>query len=127
VNNAICRLWTAPNTMLGLIAGWLVLAFGGRAQAVQGALEFHGGLLGRLVARHCHFGAITFGHVILGVDSKVLNNVRAHEHVHIKQYERWGPLFLPAYVASSAWQLIRGRDAYLDNLFERDARRRAGP
>lgn len=115
--------WTSPNTLLGLIAGVLVLSLGGRVQRVRGTLEFHGGLLVRAQNR---FSAITLGHVILGTDRNTLTRVREHELVHVRQYERWGPLFLPAYLASSAWQLARGRDAYLDNRFEREARRRAG-
>jgi hypothetical protein len=41
--------------------------------------------------------------------------------VHVTQYEVWGPLFLPAYLASSFWQLARGRHVYRDNFFERRA------
>ncbi len=43
----------------------------------------------------------------------------------MRQYQRWGPLFLPAYLFASAWQLVRGRHAYRDNPFERDACARA--
>jgi hypothetical protein len=41
--------------------------------------------------------------------------------VHVRQYERWGLLLLPLYVASSLWQLLLGRDPYFDNRFEREA------
>ncbi|MDO8964417.1 MAG: hypothetical protein Q7W30_08015 [Coriobacteriia bacterium] len=44
-----------------------------------------------------------------------------HEHVHVRQYERWGPFFLPAYAISSLVQLARGGDPYRDNRFERQA------
>ena len=37
------------------------------------------------------------------------------------QYERWGPLFLLAYPAASAWAWLRGRRPYRDNAFERPA------
>jgi hypothetical protein len=60
--------------------------------------------------------------VILGVDRATLAAVRAHEQVHVRQYERWGVLFVPAYLASSAVQLLRGGRPYLDNRFEREAR-----
>ena len=116
--------WAAPNTMLGLFAGLLVLALGGRARLVRGTLEFSGGRLGAFVSSlppHVSFSAITFGHVILGVSAADLEAARKHEHVHVVQYERWGPLFLPAYVGSSAWQLLRRRHAYWDNFFERQA------
>ena len=46
---------------------------------------------------------------------------RCHEHVHIRQYERWGALFVPAYLAASAWQGLRGGAPYRDNVFEREA------
>jgi len=118
-------LWAAPNTVLGLVAGLLVLGFGGRVDVVRGVAEFHGGLLGRTLAGlpgPCRFGAMTLGHVVLGVDARQLAALRAHEHAHVCQYERWGALFLPAYAASSVWQFARGRGAHRDNHFERQAR-----
>ncbi|MES2264836.1 MAG: signal peptide prediction [Pseudomonadota bacterium] len=117
-------LWAGPNTLLGLLAGGAVLCFGGQAQRIRGVVEFSGGLLGAVAAAMpapMRFSAITFGHVILGVSKAELSAVREHEHVHVRQYERWGPLFLPAYAASSAWQLICGRHGYRDNFFEREA------
>lgn len=73
------------------------------------------------------FSAITLGHVVLGLDADVLARVRAHEQVHVRQYERWGALFLLAYPAASLYQWLRGRDAYRDNPFEREARAKGGP
>jgi hypothetical protein len=66
-------------------------------------------------------GAITFGHVVLGYDEAILDISRDHERVHVRQYERWGPLFLPLYVLASAILAVRGLDAYRDNPFEREA------
>ena len=43
------------------------------------------------------------------------------ERVHVRQYERWGPFFLPAYFACSLAALARGRDAYRANPFEKEA------
>jgi hypothetical protein len=117
--------WTAPNTLLGLAGGLAMLLLGGRVQPVQGTLEFHGGLPGRIASRappRLRFSAITLGHVILGVDAAELSAARAHEQVHVRQYERWGPAFLPAYAFSSAWQVLRGRHLYRDNAFEIEAR-----
>src|SRR5690606_24301793 len=65
--------------------------------------------------------AVTLGHVILGQDECCLDHSRDHEHVHVRQYERWGPLFLPAYFAASLWMWSWGFQAYLDNPFEREA------
>jgi hypothetical protein len=49
----------------------------------------------------------------------------AHECEHIRQWERFGPFYLPLYFSSSALVLLRGRRAYWDNAFESAARRRA--
>ena len=116
--------WAAPNTVLGLIAGLVVLALGGRVRVVCGTLEFSGGWLGTFVSSRptsFPFGAITLGHVIVGVSASCLDAVRPHERVHVAQYEAWGPLFLPAYLASSLWQLVHRRDVYRDNFFEKQA------
>jgi hypothetical protein len=61
------------------------------------------------IARRLPFRGIVFGHVILAVTRKELQGIRAHERVHVDQYERWGPLFFFAYGASSLWQLLHGR------------------
>jgi hypothetical protein len=60
--------------------------------------------------------------VVIGRDARALELTRAHERVHVRQYELWGPLFLPAYFAAGAYALVRGRDPYFDNRFEREAR-----
>jgi hypothetical protein len=59
--------------------------------------------------------------VILGRDQDCLNHSRDHEHVHVRQYERWGPLMLPAYLGSSFVLYLRGFDPYFDNPFEQEA------
>lgn len=121
--------WASPYSLLGLALGLLALVAGARAHVREGALEFAGGGLGALISRlprPVRFGAITFGHVILGTDELMLARVRAHEQVHVRQYERWGPLFGPAYLLSSLVQLLRGRRPYFDNRFERDAFAEAG-
>ena len=117
--------WTSPTTLVGLAAGALTLCTGGRVQHRRGALEFHGGF-SRWFGRRIGFGAMTLGHVIIGRDDRCLESCREHEQAHVRQAERWGPLFLPAYLAASAWEWSRGRHYYLDNWFERDARRACG-
>jgi hypothetical protein len=69
---------------------------------------------------------MTLGHTIIGRDTKCLESSRDHEQVHVRQVERWGPFFIPAYLASSAWAFASGRHIYLDNWFEIDARRATG-
>jgi len=59
---------------------------------------------------------------VLGIDDAVLAEYRAHEHAHVRQYERWGVLFFVLYAASSLWEALCGKAAYRDNHFERQAR-----
>jgi hypothetical protein len=65
--------------------------------------------------------ALTLGHVVIGQDVPSLERCRDHELVHVAQYERWGILFIPAYFLSSAYEWVRGRDPYRENMFEREA------
>ena len=121
--------WAAPASLVGLALGLVALAAGGSARRVDGTLEISGGALTRVVRSIPsieHFAAITLGHVIVGQDEAALACCRAHERVHVRQYERWGVLFFPLYAASSLWQLLRGRDWYRDNRFEVEARGLAG-
>jgi hypothetical protein len=64
---------------------------------------------------------MTLGHVVIGRDRDCLDHSRAHERIHVRQAERWGPLFIPAYLLASLFAKLRGRDAYRDNPFEREA------
>lgn len=116
--------WAAPYTACGVLLGIATLAAGGWWRIRAGTIEFGGGRAGRFFAALPHplaFSAITLGHVILGTDAATLDSVRLHEQVHVRQYERWGLLFGPAYLLSSLWQLARGRRPYRDNHFERQA------
>lgn len=121
---AIAYAWAAPNTALGILLGLVMLGFGGRLHIVAGVAEFHGGKAGRFFAslrRPLCFGAMTLGHVILGTCQQQLATLREHEHVHVRQYERWGMFFLPAYALSSLWEVSHGRSGYRNNFFERQA------
>lgn len=103
----------------------LALLLGARTRLIGGTVEVSGGWAGRLAALMPglrRFHAITFGHVILGVDECCLDACRAHEQVHVRQYEKWGLLFFPLYLGSSLLELARGRNPYYDNCFEREAR-----
>jgi hypothetical protein len=118
-------LWAAPNSLLGLLPALVLLAGGGHARWFSGALEVcyrvRGSECGRL-ARALPFRAMVMGHVILAVTEEELSRIGPHERVHVRQYERWGPLFIPAYAASSLWRLLQGKDPYWDNHFEVQAR-----
>lgn len=117
-------LWALPNTLLGLCLVPPALLSGGKAERVQGVLEVHGPAIKRLLNGVPLIGgasAITIGHVVIGRDAETLKRCREHEQVHVRQYEKWGPFFLPAYFLSSAAQWAKGGDAYSDNRFEREA------
>jgi hypothetical protein len=117
-------VWASPNSVLGLAIGGVMILLGARATRVAGVLEVGSGLVGSLLGPTriaLPWRAMTLGHVILGIDESALDSSRAHEHVHVRQYERWGPFFLPAYVISSLWQVACGRRCYRDNWFERQA------
>ena len=119
--------WAAPTTSVGLLAGALTLATGGRVQGRRGALEFHGGFSRWFLERRAVMAqAMTLGHVIIGRDPEGLELCREHEQAHVRQVERWGAAFIPAYLLASVWAWSRGDHYYLDNWFERDARRACG-
>ena len=95
-----------------MVAAALTLATGGRARWHTGVLEVHGGFgtffLRRLVPLPGGATAITLGHVVLARNPAAHDSTRAHERVHVRQCERWGPLFIPAYLAMALILRIRG-------------------
>lgn len=123
----LAYLWALPNTLLGLALALLSrLAGGVRRQVVRGVVEFHGPgvrrLLPRLIPGAPTIEALTLGHVVLARDRETLERTRAHEAVHVRQYERWGPFFLPAYWIAGRVAAWRGGHSYHDNPFEQEAR-----
>jgi hypothetical protein len=118
-------VWTLPTTAVGLVATVLTLLTGGRAAWHSGVLEVWGGfasfLLRKLVPLEGGASAMTLGHVVIARDPAAHTRTRAHERIHVRQCERWGPLFFPAYLLASLYLKLRGRDAYMDNPFEREA------
>ena len=102
-------LWASPATAIGLALGALGLLTGGRMQRRCGIIEFYGGAVAAFLERFPREPiAMTLGHVVLGRYASCLDVCREHELVHVRQYERWGPLFLPAYFACSAYIWFRG-------------------
>lgn len=118
-------IWAFPNTLIGLILVPLGLASYGGIQLVDGVVEIYGGILRvaleKLIPIPGGASAITLGHVIIGRNRQALADCRSHEHVHVKQYERFGPMFLPLYFGFSLYLLLRGRDPYRENPFEKEA------
>src|SRR5262245_36345381 len=93
-------LWALPITLGGLALALLASVSGGSVRWRGGVVEVWGGLVGWLLrgGRFVQGGAaMTLGHVILARDSECLERSRAHELVHVRQFEWWGPLLLPAY------------------------------
>ena len=117
--------WASPNSLIGLAFVPFNGAGRDRLQIVDGVVEVSGPLVAWLLT-HCTLmpggvAAITFGHVVLARDRSMLAATRAHERVHVRQYEQWGPAFIPAYLLASLWAWMRGRGAYTGNAFERAA------
>lgn len=118
--------WALPTTAVGLLFLPLALVSrAGGARIVDGVLELHGGAVSFFL-RRCTLlrggaSAMTLGHVVLGRDEQLLALTRNHERVHVRQCERWGPFFIPAYLLASLVILMRGGRPYEDNPFEREA------
>ena len=117
-------LWPSPASALGLCLAGAGRLTGAQWRLRQGVLEVCGGGLAAgfdRLGRANRIEALTLGHVVLARDARTLRRWRRHERVHVRQYERWGVCFLPAYGLSSLWQWSRGRCPYRDNHFERAA------
>jgi hypothetical protein len=108
-------LWAAPWSVVGLV---LSLFFRSK-RVIKGVLLAEGASWPRRLG--WHYRAITLGHVILCVD-EADEGLLDHELVHVRQYEKWGPFFIPAYLIGSAQAKLGGRRAYADNPFEIAAR-----
>src|SRR5215204_450998 len=118
-------VWALPNTIVGSALLPAALLRGGGIQVVAGVIEAHGPLLALLLRRCVPIdggaSAITFGHIVIGRDPFALGVTRAHERVHVRQCETWGPLFIPAYLVAGVWGWFTGAGAYDGNYFEREA------
>lgn len=117
-------LWASPWTLWGLFIGLTAILTGGRVRRSGKILEFWGGWLPWFLK---YFPVVagspvaTFGHVVLGRSERYLEACRPHQLVHVRQYEHWGPLFVPTYLICGAALWICGKRPYYDNPFERQA------
>ena len=133
LGNAILRLlailWASPYTLLGVLLGGIGLCTGGCARVRGRVVEFHGGGVKWLLQKF-FFGegamALTLGHTVLGQTDAALDISRRHELVHVRQFERWGPLMGPAYLGCSLVLWLMRRRPYRDNPFERQAFEQGG-
>lgn len=110
VLHAVGMLWTAPNTLLGLIAGIVGVAFGARMRLRRDefAIAFQdmpwgpGGAL-TLGNTILHTGStldtacVTYAHRAGHGDEPAIK-LADHERAHVLQYMVLGPLFLPLYL-----------------------------
>ncbi len=120
-------LWAAPMSLFGLSLGLSILLAGGRCHILNGctsALLFRGPLADWMLAHHPagRMRAMANGHIVIAAASGLATRTLAHELEHVRQAERWGPLFPFLYLSSSTWQCLHGRSAYRDNRFEVAAR-----
>lgn len=116
-------LWVAPATLLGLIAALASFSIPHRSGGVALCRTDRGFARWFLLKRG--YSAITLGHVVL-VTSAASPDILSHELVHVRQVEKWGPLFLPAYLGAMVLVRLRGGNPYWDNPFEVEAREAAG-
>lgn len=121
----VAYAWALPTTIVGLALVGVSLLTGARARVVDGVIEARGGVLKPMLRRFVPLrggaSAMTLGHVVVARDMLALDRTRAHERAHVRQVERWGPFFLPAYLVASLVVATRGGHYYWDNRFERDA------
>jgi hypothetical protein len=112
-------LWASPNTLLGMLMG-----LGGTVQVVDGVIEIHNSLT-RWILDHVGLcrgaSAMTLGHVVIGQNQACLDYSRSHERIHVRQYETFGPFFIPLYFWCSFHAWRTGLDAYRENFFEVEA------
>lgn len=120
-------LWVSPTSAIGMPLVLVNQFTGGRCHLRNGVLEVHG----RWVRRVLSLGpfpaaALTLGHVVLNVDDRARNLYREHELVHVCQAERWGPLFVPLYLALAIATWRRTGNGYWNHPWEVEARRKSG-
>jgi len=129
---ALKLLWVAPVSVFALLLVPFAL-WHGRWRIVDGVLEISSPALAwflqapwfQAMSGGSGFAAATIGHVIVARDRACMNRCRVHEHVHVRQCERWGALFPLAYVIAglhAAWRARRWSAYYWNNRFEREAR-----
>ena len=117
-------LWAGPVTLPAMGLAFLARLTGSTVGWHTGVLEACDGLLPAVLSRiypPMSIAAITLGHVVLAQHAAELERTRTHERVHVRQYERWGGFFPFLYLGESLWELLRGRDPYRENRFEREA------
>ncbi|MGE0085897.1 MAG: hypothetical protein AB7S75_15930 [Desulfococcaceae bacterium] len=103
----------------------MALGHGGNIRWIRGVVEVSSPFIAKFL-KHCipvagGASAMTLGHIIIGRDMDCLDSARIHELVHVRQCEKWGLFFIPAYFTATFIAFCKGRDPYLGNVFEREA------
>jgi hypothetical protein len=114
----VVLLWASPGSVIGLLLSLFVR----RRRLARGIVLGQGAEWPAKLG--WRYRAITLGHVVLCIDEIDEATLR-HELVHVRQWERWGPLLLLLYPLSSVWVRLLGGEHYKDNPFEREALRLA--
>ncbi len=114
-------LWSGPNTLLGLAAALASLSVPSVKEGILLCRSDRG--FARWFLTRRGYCAITLGHLVLVTIEPTCSLLR-HETVHVRQGERWGPLFIPAYLTAMAAAGLRRQNPYWDNPFEKEARER---
>lgn len=132
----LSRLWALPVTLCALPLLPLALWHSnwrindGVIEVTSPALNwFLQGPWFRLMSGGAGFSAATIGHVVIARNSACMTACRAHEHVHVRQCERWGVLFPLSYFVAGLYAAFKARRFtayYWDNAFEREARAAEG-
>ena len=120
---AAAVVWAGPNSIIGLLLAPLGFLPGGSIRLRDGVLECVVGSLPRFLRAVGDRGGIeafALGHVVVAGSAALMSKSREHERVHVRQYERYGPFFLPLYVLSSVLALARRDHPYDHNRFERN-------
>lgn len=121
-------VWAFPLTLFGLLLAFPTWIRHGNLHLIHSptpALLASGPLADYLLARH-PFGpmcAMAIGHVVIAEKRSLTPQILTHELAHVRQAAQWGILFPFAYLAASAWAVLRGQDAYWHNIFEVAARK----
>ena len=122
-------VWALPLTLVGLLLALPVIACRGEVRLVRStrapALLFSGRAADYMLERH-PFGAMcamAIGHVVIAERSSLTRRILTHELAHVRQAACWGILFPFVYLGASAWAMLRGQDAYWNNVFEIAARK----
>lgn len=128
LGTAIGIIWALPLTLVGIVLALPVWMIRGHILLIKHpavALLIRGPTAHPVLSRHPWgaMSAMALGHVIIAEDQNLSFRLLIHELTHVRQAACWGILFPVAYLASSAWAKLCGRDAYWYNRFEIAARK----